>query len=746
MKQIITSLLLLAVVGKVIAQAECCTAGGSFLTELYNTQAGWTFFDQGDGLNNIMTTSTCSANTTENGGITINNGRLNFNALRNAREVRLYRNMNATLSNTAWTADFVLTINPTVAGQLSTNIPSVHPLVFSSNTGPMRNGCTGQPQLNTTCSGGYTWSNNNAIAVTLASPFINNCGNTTPNGSWTFTGFAKWGTTTYSSGGIPLTAATTYYVRLQRVSAGFARISVFSDPGYCNHLPNSPQCFAISPNITGLSFLHHENVTGGSWLRIFNGSMDNLRVDNGPSCGYQSATAGPDYIDCNNPLTNFTLGNANNPTGPGYTYSWTPSTNVTGATNGPTLTVTNNTTVTYTMNYTAGGCPFSDNVVVAAPVTVDAGPDVLNCNGNTQSVWIGNVNNPPPPQQTYVWSSSNPNVTFGLNPQGTAGGATGTGSSVITVTATNQFGCTATDALLYQSVANAGPDRVYCHYNNGGGVMIGGDYPALPGYTYSWTASPASGAGIDCATCPRTLVNPLSAINTNYTYTLTVTSPSGQSCTDQVVVSVQNNLGNPMVNLPLSHTVNCANPGATVLNATAFSSINAITSYAWHSMTTPAINNLSSTTVPNPSFTNCNNGTNPAVFFITVRDVAGCEASAKTVVSYTGFPPSSGNRTAGIPIGGVKGGAAPPSTEASKGLRVFPTPNKGRFTIQAPAGKRLVKAVIRNAEGRVVKWYDRINGPQLLVYLRSGSSGVYLAEMWLEGDDKSIVQKVLVGQ
>lgn len=742
MKQIILSaMLLICIGGTAMSQAECCTASGTFLTENYDTNAGWTFFDQGDGLNNTVNTTNCTANSTQNGGITINNGRLNFNSLRDAREVRFFRNMNATLNNTNWTADFTFTINPTGTGQLNTNIPGLYPVAFTSNNGPMQNGCVGVNNLNTPCPN-YTWSNNNAIAVSLVSPFINSCGNSNPNATWSFMGFAKFGTVTYSSNAIPLTNATTYYIRLQRVTAGFVRISVFSDAGFCNHLPNSPQCFAISPNISGLSFLQHSNHTAGSWLRIFNGSVDNLRVDNGPSCGYLTATAGPDYL-CSNSLSNFTLGSTANPTGPGYTYAWTPTTNVTGSSTGPTLNVTNNTTVTYTMNYTAGGCPFSDNVTVAAPVTVNAGPDVVNCNALMQSVPIGNPSNPSPPQQTYMWSSSNPNVTLGLAPSGTNGGATGIGASTIIVIATNQFGCTASDTLQYYSGANAGPDRFYCHYSPQGGVMIGGDYPDNTGYTYSWTASPSANAGIDCATCPRTIVNPIGSFGT-VTYTLTVTLPNGQTCTDQVLVSIQNGNGYITATLPATYTVNCGNPGATTLTPT-INSINAIANYVWNSMTTPSIGNLSSNTVQAPNFNNCSNGSNPATFFITVTDNAGCQASAKTVVTYNGFPPANRNGTVSGGVGSngfVKGGGD--NGQAQQEPKIFPSPNNGTFMVKSGTGQKIVKIRVRDNTGKLVKVLEHTYSAEVQVAIANVSSGVYFAEVWLHGKHKPVVQQVYI--
>lgn len=738
---------------KLMAQAECCTANGTFLTEQYNSQAGWTFFDQGDGQNNVMNMGNCSTNSTQNGGITIANGRANFNTLRGAREIRLFRSLPATLSNTNWTADFMLTITPTPTNinDLPTNNPSVYPIVFNNDGGPITTGSgCGNAALNVGCTS-YSLSSNNAIAVLLDSPHPNGCNGSNPNGTWTFRGFAKLGSTSFQSNAIPLTANTTYYIRLQRVTAGFVRISVFSDPGFCNHIPQSPQCFSVDANINGLSFMQHEVGTGGSWRRVLNGSVSNVRVDNNSSCGY-SVSASPDITVCTGQVGNVTIGNPSNPTVPGYIYNWLPTTNIVGPTNGPSAVVNNVSGGQYVLSGTLGGCPFTDSVWVQPPLLVTAGADVMNCMPLMQSAIIGSSSNPQPPAVTYMWTSSNPAVTIGSGGGG-AGGATGLGTSVITLTATDQYGCTITDQLNYMGIqVDAGPDRTYCFFNNNSGVMIGGNTPELPGYTYSWTSNAIANAGINCNTCPRTLVRPTVNANFTFNYVLTVTSPWGAQCCDTVRVTVLYKKPNTYVSLPASYTVNCSTPSATLLTPSITTANSPIINYDWKSLTYPSVNNLSNTTVAAPSFTNCNNGSNPATFFITVTDNVGCQASAKTNVSYVNAPPMSGGGNGGgnsnrSSFGGFVNNLLEKTQvrQNISGVRIFPVPSKGKLTIQSALGKRIERVVVKYSDGKQMLIKEGIRSQQTQLHLKV-INGTYLVEVWTEGEAKPIIQKVLVSQ
>jgi hypothetical protein len=274
-------------------------------------------------------------------------------------------------------------------------------------------------------------------------------------------------------------------------------------------------------------------------------------------------------------------------------------------------------------------------------------------------------------------------------------------------------------------------------------VMIGGNTPELPGYTYTWTSNAAANAGIDCPSCPRTLVRP--NVNASYTfnYVLTVTAPWGQQCRDTVRVTVWYKQVNTFVTLPASYTVDCSNPGATTLLPTITTANPPIVNHDWKSLTYPSVNNLASTTIASPAFANCNNGSNPATFFITATDNFGCQASAKTTVSYVNGGPTGGggnpNRVA--PGGFTK--ALPDKGAGQQAVAISPNPNKGQFTIQGLHGKPIARVVISNSDGRRVKVLERVNAMQVQVHLPM-ADGIYLAAVWLAGMRKPVVQKIVI--
>lgn len=75
-------------------------------------------------------------------------------------------------------------------------------------------------------------------------------------------------------------ANTPYYIKLERINATSGRINVYSDPGFTNHVTNSPQCFPI-PNgeeITGLNTLQHSNAPDGV-ARELTGTLKNTCIN-----------------------------------------------------------------------------------------------------------------------------------------------------------------------------------------------------------------------------------------------------------------------------------------------------------------------------------------------------------------------------------------------------------------------------------------------------------------------------------
>jgi hypothetical protein len=95
--------------------------------------------------------------------------------------------------------------------------------------------------------------------------------------------------------------------------------------------------------------------------------------------------------------------------------------------------------------------------------------------------------------------------------------------------------------------ANAGSDQTIC---NGQSVALG--IAPLSDFTYSW--SPATGLS------SSTVANPTASPSSNTTYTLTVTSCSGATATDQVTVTVK-----PLPATPVANDVSRCGPGSVTL-------------------------------------------------------------------------------------------------------------------------------------------------------------------------------------
>jgi len=197
----------------------------------------------------------------------------------------------------------------------------------------------------------------------------------------------------------------------------------------------------------------------------------------------------------------------------GSTYFWSPSTGLNNVSiAAPTANPT--TTTTYTVLVTNGaGCTATSSVTVTVnPVpVVEAGPNVSICKGSSTNLAATGGT-------TYTWGPSvglsNTNIN---NPV-----ASPVNTTTYTVTATNSFGCTATDNLtvdvLATPVANAGADQAICLGGSaslsatGGGSYLWntGDTTALESYSPSFTT----------------------------TYVVTVSYTDGCSSTDGVMVTV----------------------------------------------------------------------------------------------------------------------------------------------------------------------------------------------------------------
>ncbi len=70
-------------------------------------------------------------------------------------------------------------------------------------------------------------------------------------------------------------AQSRYYLRLERLNIGTTQLSIFSDPGFTQHIPGSPVNFDIDPSICRLNTLQHGTITPGMYSRLINATFDN---------------------------------------------------------------------------------------------------------------------------------------------------------------------------------------------------------------------------------------------------------------------------------------------------------------------------------------------------------------------------------------------------------------------------------------------------------------------------------------
>lgn len=691
------------------AVAQCCKAAGNHFQTDYSGGT-WIHTDNGDAQNSVAPNCT---DPTKNGYLSLTSGKMHFTTARCGRQIMSYYDMGTPagiLSNTGWIADFDILFTGPPPGGAYTNNPQAWLLAFTNFPSGLISACIGGNQ-NTLCPNMFVQPATNCIALELVSDDPGtNCGTTALEDQYAnhygIRGYAQHNGNVYTSSIIQLTNNQTYYLRLQRTSATSAKVSVYSDANYCNLIGST--CWTIPSGINNLRYIEHHVKTDANPYRVLNAGIDNLKIDNEVKCvpGY----AGPDQYICA-PGNCVTLGQGN-PLGRPYAYSWTPGTglNFTGV---PSPTACPSVTTTYAVTMTTSdGCVYSDNATVfLVPATANAGPDVAFCTSQPpQSYQIGDPN--APANQTYFWSGSgnpvfNPNNTV---PDPFVFSST---DAAYTITATNQYGCTATDAVkLYAVTADAGPDRTICiggaGVQPGSGVEIGGNSSDGPGYTYSW--SPAT--GLACSTCQKTIASP----TVNTTYTLTVTAPNGYTCTDNVTISITAFDEQPILNPLSSMNVNCNNLPAYIT----LSFVQGQTGvpsywYEWNSYTNSAVNHLSPTSsnAPFTWITNCTNAQPGDVYYVTVTDAIGCQNSRGVTINMFYSPRL----------------AAPDTTGDTMNFNLYPNPATEFVTIQSSDSLADVEVVMYDVLGKPVlmRHYTEFKEEQLDI--SSFIPGIYFVNM-----------------
>lgn len=320
-----------------------------------------------------------------------------------------------------------------------------------------------------------------------------------------------------------------------------------------------------------------------------------------------SAIAGSDVSFCSGGSA--TLGTSSTA---GYSYTWSPATNLSNATtSNPVVTISNTgstpTSTTYILTTNLDGCTNKDTVVVTSnpfPVA-NAGNNASICSGT--SAPLGTL---PTTGYTYTWSPSN-----GLSNSGVSNpvfSLTNTGNTPDTlsyvVLVSNGFACSATDTVqvIVRPVptAVAGIDTSFC---SGGSGTIGST--STSGYTYSW--SPSTGLTSPTGSSSTVSLTNTTTSNTTVSYILTTTW-FGCTAKDTVNVTVKPiPTANAGSNLYLCSGVNGQ------LGTISTSGYN----YTW----TPATG-LSNPNISNPTVSLSNNGnTTDTLFYYLNTDLAGCQ-------------------------------------------------------------------------------------------------------------------------
>ncbi len=194
------------------------------------------------------------------GQLTINNGALNYNGTVCSTENRVYKSLNATLSNNYWKAETEFVIYPNASGN------GVGANVIGLAAG-------NQDLFGNFPNGAWSESNQDALLVNFlsASPYDGTFTN------WYFNIIEKKGTVRSASNVAIATVSgiNKYYIRLERTSSSTAMLSIFSDAAKTIHIPGSPITHTINSTITGLNTIHHGASTQGWSSRVVNGSNDN---------------------------------------------------------------------------------------------------------------------------------------------------------------------------------------------------------------------------------------------------------------------------------------------------------------------------------------------------------------------------------------------------------------------------------------------------------------------------------------
>jgi gliding motility-associated-like protein len=326
------------------------------------------------------------------------------------------------------------------------------------------------------------------------------------------------------------------------------------------------------------------------------------------------ANAGADQIsNCATPTVTLD-GSASS--GTGITFAWSGP-NITSG--GSTSTATADTPGSYTLTVTGGnGCTDTDQVTVNPdnnyPIA-DAGADqVIDCNNS--SVTLDGSGSDTGANISYIWSTSNGNITGSTSSNITTSDLDGSYSLTVT---NSSNGCSSTDAVLVTqdtvtpivSLSN-GTYVIDC---NNPTATFDASLSSGVGNTYTWTTF--NGNFVSGATSATPTVD------LDGTYNLIITAANGCNNLSPASVVVSIDTVSPIIDIQIPDTLTCL---ITFITLDASASQTGVT-YYWSTLNG---NILAGATSANPTVDSIGN------YLLTITSGNGCSSSLLTnVVSST---------------------------------------------------------------------------------------------------------------